>query len=126
MNDLRVWWASAVYDCEEMLYQTREEAIENAWMNDEANVFPVVEKSAYDALKAENQKLREELYPVELGLAKVVSNDLLDMLTKDRNTIKNLRSIISKFLEHSRECADDYDYVYGDIVTEANAILEKP
>lgn len=37
----------------------------------------------------------------------------------------NCRAIIAKFIEHSRETADDYNYVYGEIVDEARAALKE-
>lgn len=61
MSELTVWWASAVYDDATVLYQTKEEAIENAWMNSEENVFPMVEKPEYDVLLIQLAEAKREI-----------------------------------------------------------------
>lgn len=53
-------WIATLYEESEGVYQTRDEALENSWMNSQNNIYHVIEKSAYDAVMQERDKLNEQ------------------------------------------------------------------
>ncbi len=53
-----VRWIAIVYDSTELVFDTKEEALDNAWMNSADNVYCIVDKSNYDELQ-EKLKIAE-------------------------------------------------------------------
>ena len=80
-----VWWGNIIYERCHGLYLNKDEAIKEAWMGEE-NVFPLVEKAAYDKLKNDWENVvgdhteMESDYWTEVGKTTELQAKLLDLV----------------------------------------------